>query len=504
MNVVQFNITYRDTLRKIPYSRTLPASPYASILVLIKERFNLPNVPQGELVVQDEVGDSVTISSDTELRELFTYLEPTTKTLRLELRSARAEPVQVEMPEKSVDGLFSLDSSAKGCEESHAEAPQDNSPVLQTVSALCPSSSLHLLLASLKTSTDSLSSEITALLQPLNPSSPVDDAEGILGLAILLKGVFEPSLVMSNVPTLAETIASMTTIISSALHRRVLRLEHVCEGMDEKLKQTRTEAEQVKATWTKEVVEAAIARSGLAYRDPVMPSTIPTHTPSDTALTASLNRPPRSYLNLLSSLKRRINSLSSDLAALSHSLDASTPLDSSSGLGKVLHDFSTLCSSTFAVAELPSLPETVESLTREISTQMDERMMRMEELATQLGKKLSGLKAEAEQAQATWTKEFVEGAIAQSHSQPLLGLSISLEVASLSEQASTATLEAEVKTPTMSFEAFYEIAIEEIDFNSDKPEFEAALRRAWEDHQGLNLDVMLQYAREKSGVEYSD
>ncbi|GAA5907083.1 hypothetical protein JCM6882_005165 [Rhodosporidiobolus microsporus] len=90
MSTVQLKITHGNTLRKVPYPRDLPPSPYTALLLLIKQRFNLANPAQIELLVKDEDGDWVTVSSDLELQELFAALKDGENTLRMQIRTAES------------------------------------------------------------------------------------------------------------------------------------------------------------------------------------------------------------------------------------------------------------------------------------------------------------------------------------------------------------------------------------------------------------------------------
>ncbi|GAA5907086.1 hypothetical protein JCM6882_005166 [Rhodosporidiobolus microsporus] len=337
MATVQLKITHGTTLRKVPYSRALPSSPYASLLLLIKERFNLVSTAQVELLAKDEDGDWVTVSSDTELEELFASLEPDEKSLRMQLRTVEPKPAANELggafphslppamftrgdpPTISAFNLFSTGASEmSGAGDSLSPLDQARYPIsatstadkddsVETPSTIATaalrasvlretefpsllssspppgegllddlvgtsqpigtlaglsslSASLPSLLSNLKTSTETVSSHLSALLTP-PASSPHPNIARVPTLISSLSSLIPASFSLADLPELSETISALCLDVSAAVQELAWRAEQTSEAVERELAAFQATVEKAKEKWVKEVVDAAVAQA---------------------------------------------------------------------------------------------------------------------------------------------------------------------------------------------------------------------------------------------------
>ncbi|GAA5823573.1 hypothetical protein JCM11251_000684 [Rhodosporidiobolus azoricus] len=294
MDLVQLKITHGDTLRKIPYPRTLPSSPYASLLVLINQRFNLAHTAQVELLVKDSDGDWVTVSSDPELHELFDSLKPAENTIRLQLRVAVPPTEQLDVDldtathttgpsqslhssssSSSVDDWLELsqgdvkedaENKAKDGDQSKEmqieedpaireatlSQPEDDpaSPTLEPVqdepfepAFASPSSpfdtlpsSFNTLLSSLPLRAESLSAHLTSLLSPSSTSALSRLSTLAASPSSLLSSSLESG---ADLTSLVQTLSALSTDVS-------LAAAEIAAGVRAEAEQARQDFEQFK------------------------------------------------------------------------------------------------------------------------------------------------------------------------------------------------------------------------------------------------------------------
>ncbi|GAA5907092.1 hypothetical protein JCM6882_005168 [Rhodosporidiobolus microsporus] len=323
MATVQLKLTHGTTLRKVPYPRALPPAPYASLLSLIKQRFNFANSAQIELLVEDEDGDWVTVvricslalpnaleadfcsrptslgghrvaqSSDAELVELFASLKPDEGTIRMQLRTVEAS--EEDDPLLPFDPVSTTSPAAN--EDDLAKSAPANATVALRVSALCEDefpplsscssgargedfpdelvgtsaqpTSTSAALSSLSAPLPSLLSDLKASIESLASNASASSHPALARLPSLvssLSNIIPSSLSAVDLPRVTDAISALSADVAAAVKELAGRAEENAEKAKKGIASFQAVVEKAKERLLLSVGEAALAQAGAASR----------------------------------------------------------------------------------------------------------------------------------------------------------------------------------------------------------------------------------------------